>query len=137
MKAKRERKKLWLAVVASLFLHLVIALSLAAFSRSSVPIAPEEDEPVQLTMVDLSATPPPRAPINPPYVENDPSRESAEQPKEKTFESNANSIAASQLPATGDAPVPTQQGKERPSMDFQTQNYSVPVEGSQSRPQPT
>ncbi len=52
-------------------------------------------------MVDLSATPPPSVRANPPYMETDPAKESAEQPKEKTFESNANSIAASTLPATG------------------------------------
>ena len=70
----------------------------------------DEDKPVELTMVDLSATPPPTVRTNPAYIENDPDKET-EEPAEKTFESNANSKAASNEPATGDAPLPSQQGK--------------------------
>src|SRR4051812_11296905 len=131
MSERNERKKLWLAVLASLCLHVVIALSLAAFSGSSTPLPPEEDKPVELTMVDLSATPPPVKP-NPAYMETDPDKEAPEPPKEKTFESNANSIAASKLPESGDAPLPSQEGKERAFLDLQTQNSSVPVDGSRA-----
>jgi hypothetical protein len=137
MSDKKERKKLWLAVLASLCLHVVIALSLAAFSGSATPLPPEEDKPVELTMMDLSATPPP-AKANPPYMETAPDKEAPEPPKEKTFESNANSIAASKLPASGDEPLPSQDGKERAFLDLQTQNSSLPVEGSRAvAPQPT
>jgi len=122
------------AVVASLFLHVVIALSVAAFSSSTASLPPLDDQPVQLTMVDLPDAPKPTPRINPPYMETD--RESAEQPKEKTFESNANSIAASEQPVTGDAALPSQEGREAPFMDLQTQQSSVPSKGSTPQPTP-
>ena len=128
MSIERERRNLWLAVLASLLLHVVIALSLAAFNGTAMPLPSDDDRPVELTMVDLSATPPPSVRANPPYMETDPAKESAEQPKEKTFESNANSIAASRLPALGDAPLPSQEGKDRPFVNLQTQDLSLATE---------
>ena len=134
--SKRERRKVLVAVIASLFLHVVIALSVAAFNRAPASLPAEEDRPVQLTMVDLPAVPAATPRANPAYMETDPSRETAEQPKEKTFESNANSVAASNLPATGDAPLPSQEGREQPFIDLKTQQASIPTDGSQSRPAP-
>ena len=93
----KESRKLGLAILISLFLHFVVAYSLAAFGGAMGPSLPLEDKPVELTIVDLSATPPPLVPKDPPFMETAKSRESAEKPKEQTFESNAN-IAASKLP---------------------------------------
>jgi outer membrane biosynthesis protein TonB len=135
MEQTKERRKLGLAIVISLFLHFVVGYSLAAFGSASTPALPVEDKPVELTMVDLSATPPPVEPKDPPFLETDPSKESAEKPKEQTFESNANSIAASKLPATGDAPLPTQEGKDRPVVNLETHDYSLPTDGSKPVPQ--
>ena len=135
MQLNRERKSLFLAVVASLFLHVIVALSLAAFSNSTPPEI-EEDKPVELTVVDLSATPPPLVPKNPPFMRTDPAQESREQPKERTFESNANSLAASKVPASGEAPLPSQEGKDRPFVQMLTQDYSLASKESQAQPKP-
>ena len=67
-------------------------------------------------------------------METDESKQSVEPPKEKTFESNANSIAASELPATGEAPLPSQQGKERPSVDLETHAYTPEIQGAIPQP---
>jgi len=136
MEQTKERRKLGLAIVISLFLHFVVGYSLAAFGSASPPALPVDDKPVELTMVDLSATPPPLAPKDPQFMETDPSRESAEKPKEQTFESNANAIAASKLPATGDAPLPSQDGKDRPVVNLETHDYSLPTDGSKPQPEP-
>jgi outer membrane biosynthesis protein TonB len=136
MEQKKERRKLGLAILISLFLHLVVGFSLATFGSAFTPTPPLEDKPVELTIVDLSATPPPLVPKNPPFMETAPSKESAEKPREQTFESNANSIAASKLPATGDAPLPTQDGKERPYVNLETHQFSLPTDGSKPRPDP-
>lgn len=134
---RRERKRVWLAVLGSLFVHLLVAFSLAAFGASRGPALPtEDDKPVELTMIDLSATPPPARPATPAYIDTDPAKETTEEPKEKTFESNANSVAASNLPATGDAPVPTQEGADRPFLQMDTQRHSLASEGSQAQPVP-
>ncbi|MBA2744433.1 MAG: hypothetical protein H0U43_09050 [Chthoniobacterales bacterium] len=139
MESNRQRRKLWWAILASIFLHLLVAYSLVAFNTAFAPTPQIEDEsPVQLTMVDLSTTPtPPPAPQRPRYFETDPSKETAEQPEEKTFESNANSIAASKVPASGEAPLPSQEGKERPFLQMETQQSSLAMEGSQPQPAPT
>jgi len=136
MNEKRERRKLWLAIIASLFLHVVVALSLAAFNSSSGPLPAEEDTPVELTMIDLSATPPPSASVNPPFVATDPAKESPQEPKQKTFESNANSLAASNVPASGDLPLPSQEGKDRPFVQMETQELALPSVAAQAQPTP-
>jgi outer membrane biosynthesis protein TonB len=136
MEQTKERRKLGLAILISLFLHLLVGFSLAAFGSAFTPALPVEDKPVELTIVDLSATPPPLVPKNPPFMETAPSKESVEKPKEQTFESNANSIAASRLPATGDLPLPSQDGKERPAVNLETHDYSLPTDGSKPQPEP-
>ncbi len=135
MEQTKDYRTLGLAIVISLFLHLVIGYSLAAFGSAFTPALPLEDKPVELTIVDLSATPPPIVPKNPPFMETAPSKQTAEKPKEQTFESNANSIAASKLPATGDLPLPAQDGKDRPSVDLETHDYSLPTDGSKPQPE--
>ena len=137
----RERMRLWSAIVGSILVHLLVAFSLAAFGRPSTPLPEPEDAPVELTMVDLSAKPPPLAPPKPTYMETDPAREAKEEPKEKTFESNANSIAKSNSPATGDLPLPSQEGKDRPFLEMDTQRSSLPSQGmkpqAEAPPNPT
>lgn len=133
MEQRRDYRTVGLAIVISLFVHLVIGYSLAAFGSAFTPNLPSlEEKPVELTLVDLST--PPLVPKNPPYMETAPSKAKVEKPKEQTFESNANSIAASKLPAEGDLPLPTQDGKDRPSMNLETHDYSLPTDGSKPQP---
>jgi outer membrane biosynthesis protein TonB len=129
---KRERRKVLWAVLASLLVHFVVAYSLAAFSGTGAPAAQEEDKPVELTLVDL-ATPSPVVPKNPGFVETNEAKKSADKPKEQTFESNENSTAASKVPAVGDAPLPSQEGKDRPFINLETQQYSLPSDGAKQR----
>jgi hypothetical protein len=129
---KQELRKVLWAFLAALLIHLVVAFTLAAFGGVFSPAAPVEEKPMELTIVDL-ATPAPVVPKNPAFTETDESKQ-APAPKEKTFESNANSIGASQLPATGEAPLPSQEGKERPWVDLETHAYSLPNEGAQPQP---
>lgn len=126
-----------MAIAGSVFVHLLVAFSLAAFGRSSPPL-PELEAPLELTMVDLSPVPQPTVPPNPAYVETDPSKQTEEEPEEKTFESNANSRAASALPATGDALLPSQEGRESPFLNLETQDSSLAMQGRPAQPaQPT
>ncbi len=137
MEPKPERKRLWLAIIASLLVHVLVALSLAVFNSGAAVPLPENDKPLELTMVDLPNAPPAAAavPTPPRYMETDPSRETKEEPTEKTFESNANSRAASMQPASGEAPLPSQEGKDRSSIDLQTQQSTLPSEAA-AAPQP-
>jgi outer membrane biosynthesis protein TonB len=136
MEQIKERRKLAAAILISLFLHLAVGYSLAAFGGVFTPTPPPEETPSELTIVDLSEPPPPPlVPKNPPSMQTDPSKESAEKPKEQTFESNANSLAASNKPATGDLPLPSQDGKDRPFTQLDTHDFSLQTQGSQPQPQ--
>jgi outer membrane biosynthesis protein TonB len=129
---KKEARKILWALLAALGIHLLIGYSLAVFGGLlySPFSAIEEDKPVELTFVDL-ATPAPAK--NPMFIRNDESKQT-EQPKEKTFESNANSIAASEAAATGTMPLPSQQGVDRPNLDLDSHRQSIPNEGAQPQP---
>src|SRR5213592_2627654 len=125
------RTILW-ALLAAIFIHLLLAYLLAVLGGVFSPALPIEEKPVELTFVDLS--PVPLVPKNSAFIETDESKKSVEPPKEKTFESNANSIAASELPAAGEAPLPSQQGKERPSVDLETHAYTPEIKGAIPQP---
>src|SRR5437879_5495419 len=121
------RTVLW-ALLVAILIHFAAAFLLAAFSGIFSPSVPMPEQPAELTFVDLSPTS--LAPKNSAFVENDEWKKAPE-PKEKTFESNANSIGASELAATGELPLPSQAGKDRPLMDFETNPHSLETKGAQ------
>src|SRR5450631_2320655 len=131
---KGEPRKILIALVAALLIHLVVGYSIAVsgglFSSHAMV---EEEKPIELTFVDLS-TPAPVTKKNPMFMETPDSKKTVEPPKEQTFESNANSVAASQQPATGDIPLPSQEGKERPAVDLDTHQYTLANQGAQPQP---
>lgn len=140
MQSTKQRKKLYWAVAASLFLHLLVAYSLVAFNTAFPPPSlTEDDKPAELTVVDLSARPAPEPTATPPFIETEPARETPDEPKEKTFQSNVNSLAASKIGPTGDLPLPSQEGKERPALDFDTHEATLGSQAAtaQSPPQPS
>ena len=122
------RTVLW-ALLAAVAIHLAVALLLAAFSGVFSPALPMPEKPAELTLVDLSPTP--LVPKNSAFMETDESKKAPE-PKDKTFESNANSIGASDLDAAGEMPLPSQAGKDRPFMDLETHPYSRDMKGAQT-----
>lgn len=125
-------------MLASLCLHLLIGLSLAAFGGSRQDLAVEEEAPPQLTIEPLTApTPPPLVPKNAPMITVDESRKSAVAPKEKTFEANENSIAAAEKAATTDNSLPGQDGKDRPFMNLEEHDYSLASKGAAPQPKPS
>jgi len=126
-------------VLASIGLHLLIGLSLAAFSSRQLDVEVQEvAAPPQLTILPLEeASPPPLVPKHAPMITVDESRKSSEAPKEKTFEANENSIAAAEQAATVDNQLPGQEGKERPFMSFEDHDYSLATNGAAPQPKPS
>src|SRR5580704_15548086 len=130
---KQEARKVFWALLAALFIHLLIGYGLAVYGRllyAPFSVTDEEDKPVELSFVDL-ATPAPTK--NTMYVPNDESKQT-EAPKDKTFESNANSIAASQNAAIGSMPLSSQDGSERTKLDFDSNRAALANEGAQPQP---
>jgi outer membrane biosynthesis protein TonB len=128
---KKEARKIFLALLAALLIHLLIGYGLAVFGGLLyAPFSPaEEEKPVELTFMDLPAAPQ----RNTMFVPNDESKQT-EEPKEKTFESNANSIAASEQPAAGGLPIPSQDGSDRTKLDLDSQAASLAMQGAQPQP---
>src|SRR5438094_9014443 len=121
-----ETRTVLLALLAAILIHLLVAFFLAAFGGVFSPATPVEDKPSELTFMDLAPT----ASKNYAFIETDESKKAPE-PKEKTLESNANSIGASELAATGELPLPSQNGKDRPFMDLETHQHSLETKGAQ------
>jgi outer membrane biosynthesis protein TonB len=129
-----EARKIFLALIAALIIHLIIGFILAIVGAVQPPPAPvEEDKPVELTIVDTSPVIPAK-PKNSMFVETDESRATKDAPKDKTFESNANSIAASEAAPSGDLPMPSQEGKDRPSLELNDQKYTLANKGAPAQP---
>ncbi len=133
MEQKKQRRKIGFALLVSVVLHLLIGYSLAAFGSVFTPPLPVDETPPELTFMDLA--PAPEKPKNPQFIATDKSKESAEKPKDQTFESNANSIAASEKSATGNLPLPSQDGVDRPTRDLETHDFSLQSQGAQPQPE--
>src|ERR1041384_6946175 len=125
---ENTRTVFW-ALLVAILIHLIVAFLLAAFSGFFSPSLPAPEKPVELTFMDLS---PASAWKNSAFIEPDESKKAPE-PKDKTFESNANSIGASELAAAGEMPLPSQTGKDQPFMDLETQQHALDLKGAQAQ----
>src|SRR4030095_10851950 len=131
---KKEARKIFLAVLAALLIHLVIGYGLAVFGGllyRPFSVSEEEEKPVELTFMDLTPAPTKTTMC----VQTDEAKQT-EKPKEKSFESTANSIAASEQPAaaTNSMPLPSQEGSDRTKLDFNSQVSSLAQQGAQAQP---
>jgi outer membrane biosynthesis protein TonB len=128
---EHDARMVFWALLVAILIHLLVAFFLAAFSGFFSPALPAPEKPVELTFMDLSPT---SASKNSAFIETEDKK--APEPKDKTFESNANSIGASELAAAGEMPLPSQEGKDRPLMDLETNQYSLDSKGAQAQQNP-
>jgi outer membrane biosynthesis protein TonB len=128
---EQDARTVFWALLVAILIHLFVAFLLAAFSGFFSPALPTPEKPIELTFMDLSPT----SPKNSAFIETDESKKAPE-PKDKTFESNANSIGASELAAAAEMPLPSQTGKDQPLMDFETNQYSLDSKGAQAQQKP-
>jgi TonB family protein len=141
-----ERQRVMLALVASAFIHLVV-ITLFIVSTWWKPPIPRltlpVPKPLEVTLMNRAmptptpvvvkvvkafplakATPPPEKVIRS-VLSSDGLTPSQTAPKNPAFESDVNSRAASEQPGKGRGPLPSQEGKERPFMQFETKAYST------------
>ncbi|MGC2577052.1 MAG: hypothetical protein WA376_05700, partial [Terrimicrobiaceae bacterium] len=121
--SEEDRRKSAGALIASIVVHLLIILlvALGLSFRAPLFVRQVEEEPVELTLV----APPKFSPKQEPaYVETNESQRAEKPPEERVFESDKDTHAASPLPATGDAPIPTQDGQESPALSFENKEYT-------------
>jgi TonB family protein len=124
-----RRRKTVGALVASVVVHLLlillVAFALTFRTRELVPQA--EEKPVELTLV----APPELAKQKSSYVETTESQRADNPPEDAQFESDKDTRAASPLERSGDTPLPSQEGRESPALDFENKEYTA---GPQPRP---
>jgi outer membrane biosynthesis protein TonB len=124
--------KIVIAVVAAVILHLLF-LWLLAWILPYWPKGrlPAKSSPLTLTITkstpapETSLVPSEGKPTPPPYIRTPDDRASDKPPDDPAFQSDKDTLAASELPAAGDKPLPTQNGKDIPSFDFDTQPFRL------------
>jgi len=122
------RRLVMIGVAASLLFHVILLLLLVLFSGifTKADLAPTKPREIELTIVPPDEPPPeqvlPLAP-NPQQRFLDPTGLDISKvaPENPIAESSENGKAASEEPANGDIPLPSQQGRESPYMAFKTQ----------------
>jgi outer membrane biosynthesis protein TonB len=122
-----DRRETLAALAASALLHLLLILGAAWFllravDSSSPAIPAAEEEPIRLTIL-----PPVPAPTPKPQFLSTPLRENLERDpsKDAPFESDNDSLAASEAAPTGAEPLPSQDGLEQPGIQLQDQQYTA------------
>jgi hypothetical protein len=124
-----KRKKVTLAIVGSLLLHLVFALSVvgyyAVFPPPPNPPAKEEDKLPELTLVD---TPPAQQQRQ--YVRTDDDQKTDKKPDDPQFESDKDTAAASEKEGKTPSPLPEQEGKNLEDLMFKNHDFSLDTKGA-------
>ncbi len=125
-----ERRKVTVALVLSILFHLALILLLAFFlSRSFFvrELPAEEEEPIEFTIV----APPEPVPQRAQYIDSSDAVAVEKPPEKPAFESDRDTQASAPLPASGNLPVPSQEGEDNPSLSFANRENTL---GPQSRP---
>jgi outer membrane biosynthesis protein TonB len=125
-----KRKKVTLAVIGSLLLHLVFALSVvgyyAVFPPPPNPPAKEDEKLPELTLVD---TPPAQQKRQ--YVDTDDDQKTDKKPEDSQFESDKDTAAASEKEGkTVPGPLPEQEGKNLEDLMFKNHDFSLDTKGT-------
>lgn len=127
MKRHQSRAETASALALSILLHLMLILAIGFFLlgmfRFAVPV-PVEESPEQLKLTIIP--PAPAATPRSAFVETpDPSAPKRKPKKDTAFESNNNSIAASDAPPDGLDSLPSVRAPEKPSLALRNQNHNA------------
>ena len=128
-------KQVFMAVSGSVLLHLLFLLIWAsAIQWLPSPKKATPPPPIHLQIVKTEETPTPTPtplveatptplPEMHPFIDTADRPSSTPLPKVSALESSQDTEAASELPATGDQPLPTQKGRKSPVFAFDTTAY--------------
>jgi TonB family protein len=124
-----KRKKITLAVIGSLLLHVFLFLAVVGYYTIFPPPAnpkgaDSKEDPPQLTILD---TPPDKA--EQPYVRTEDDQKTDQKPDNAPFQSDKDTAAASEKQSNEQAPLPTQDGKNLDSLMFRNNDFSLAMNG--------
>jgi outer membrane biosynthesis protein TonB len=125
-----NRRKVILAIVGSLVVHLLFVLSWVGYNTifppPPVPVGKDTPEDqTQLTLVD-----PPQDQQDRPYVRTEDDQKTDQKHDQAPFQSDKDTAAASENEAKGTDPVPTQDGKKLDGLMFRNNDFSLADQGS-------
>jgi outer membrane biosynthesis protein TonB len=114
---KEPRERFSLLLILSLLIHATLILLLAyLFAKKLAEKPPVPPEP-PMPEVTLELPPPERPTVDAKEITD-------KAPEKAPFESDQNSKAATELPATGTVPLPTQEGITQPNLELANQKYT-------------
>jgi len=125
-----KRKKITLAVIGSILLHLFLFLAVVGYYTIFPPPAnpkgadDKQDAP-QLTLLD---TPPPDK-AEQQYVRTEDDQKTDQKQDNAPFQSDKDTAAASEKQSNEQAPLPTQDGKNLESLMFRNNDFSLAMNG--------
>jgi TonB family protein len=124
-----KRKKITLAVIGSILLHLFLFLAVVGYYTIFPPPAnpkgaADQQEPPQLTLLD---TPPAKAEQQ--YVRTEDDQKTDQKQDNAPFQSDKDTAAASEKQSNEQAPLPTQDGKTLESLMFRNNDFSLAMNG--------
>src|ERR1700751_3871111 len=123
-----KRKKITLAVIASLLLHLFLFLAVVGyytiFPPPANPKGADDQDTPQLTILD---TPPDKE--QQPYVRTEDDQKTDQKQDNAPFQSDKDTAAASEKQSNEQAPLPTQDGKNLESLMFRNNDFSLAMNG--------
>lgn len=121
-----ERSKVALASLVSVLLHCLaagLAGMLLAFRGEPETHSLPSQTPEELELTIMEPLPAPAPPTR--FVEIPADRVSEHPPEKPLFESDADSVAASKRSASGNLPLPSQEGVNLPGMHFNDQQLTL------------
>jgi len=123
------------ALLASLLVHLffLLAVAFVIFKGAGIPKEKSTaiEEPPQLTILPMSAAPK----AAPRFVSTPPQEKLEKKPnKDAAFESDNDSIAASEAPPSGQEIMPSLEGREEQGLDLRDQRYAAGQKPAQAMP---
>ncbi len=132
---QRDKRRVVAATTISLLIHflgvMVISL-LLAFRHIPEPVPPKPEPEV----VEITVLPAPPPPPQQQFIETPEELMAERPPEEPVFESNADSLAASELPPTGDLSAPAQDGRETDRVELSDRIYTPGEEPRPAMPVP-
>ncbi len=122
---RSTKVKILVAVLGSLLLHGILLLVLGwvvpHWPHAKLPHG--TPPPIHLTFTQSPKAPAPAAPATgnrPEYMRTLDEQKADHAPDQPNFISDKDTLAASELPATGDKPLPSQDGRNVPTLEFDT-----------------
>ncbi|MEO6845832.1 MAG: energy transducer TonB [Chthoniobacterales bacterium] len=128
-----EKRGIAMAIFLSILAHLLVLLILIFFLQAKGYIRlhmPQKKEAAPVEMIFIA---PPQT-SKPVYIPTTESQRTEKAPEQPVFESDKNTKAASELPAQGNLPVPTMEGRNANTLNFE--NHESVVGDPKQHPAP-